>query len=45
MSRRYGGTGLALAKETVEAHSGTVGVESETGRGSTFTARLPPSAG
>jgi len=42
-SRRYGGTGLGLAlvKEVIEAHSGTVGVESEPGRGSTFTVRLP----
>ena len=40
---RPGGTGLGLAvvKHTVEAHGGTVGVQSELGRGSTFSFSLP----
>ena len=38
------GLGLSFVKAIVEAHGGTVGVMSETGRGSTFTASLPKSA-
>ena len=43
VSRKYSGTGLglALAREYVEMHGGTIVVESELGQGSTFTVRLP----
>jgi two-component system phosphate regulon sensor histidine kinase PhoR len=42
-SRELGGTGLGLAivKHIVLIHDGTVGVESEPGKGSVFTVRLP----
>jgi signal transduction histidine kinase/DNA-binding response OmpR family regulator len=47
LTRRYGGTGLGLAlvREIVEAHEGTVSVESEVGTGSTFTLCLPLAVG
>jgi signal transduction histidine kinase len=42
-TRRYGGVGLGLAlvKEIVETHGGTVAVESEVERGTTFCVTLP----
>ena len=42
-SRKLGGTGLGLAivKHIAQAHGGSVTVESELGKGSTFTLHLP----
>jgi two-component system sensor histidine kinase HydH len=42
-STRQGGTGLGLAttRKIIEAHGGTIDVQSEVGRGSKFTLHLP----
>lgn len=41
MEKSGSGLGLALAKWIVGAHDGTLGVSSETGKGSCFAVRLP----
>ncbi|CAN1213338.1 hypothetical protein TUMEXPCC7403_24245 [Tumidithrix helvetica PCC 7403] len=43
LNRKYAGTGLGLTlvKQIVELHGGTIAVQSEPGKGSCFTVRIP----
>jgi signal transduction histidine kinase len=37
------GVGLAITKEIIDQHNGTIAVESELGKGTTFSLRVPTS--
>ena len=39
--RAHSGLGLAIVKQLIQAHRGTIDVESEIGKGTTFTIELP----
>lgn len=39
--RAHSGLGLAIAKQLIHAHGGTLEAQSEVGRGTTFTIELP----
>ncbi len=42
--RTHSGLGLAITKQLVHAHNGTIDVQSEVGKGTTFTIELPHGA-
>ena len=39
------GVGLAITKEIIDQHNGTITIESEVGKGTTFTLRIPQDRG
>ncbi len=41
MDHEGSGLGLAIAKQIIEAHHGTIGVQSHTGSGTLLNVRLP----